>query len=120
MLSSWTQADCASPISVSLPAPLGPTTKINRPGPIAPGPTFDLAGMPLTPAGTLRVGAVRCEELALSKSLSHHVRKTACLSSRGRCCLSWRPGEHFLRRADRPFDRAAPPKKQANSPQAWP
>ena len=38
------------------------------PGPIAPEPTFDLAGMPLTPADTVRAGPVRCDELALSNS----------------------------------------------------
>src|SRR3954452_16149129 len=51
---------------------------------------------------------------------SDHIRKTACVSSRGRCCLSLRPGEHFLRRADRHFGRAAPAKKQANLQPPWP
>ena len=45
-------------------------------------------------------------------------RTRARLSSPGRCCLSWRPGEHFLRRADRPFALAAPG-TQANPQQAW-
>src|SRR5204863_6622765 len=58
--------------------------------------------------------------LASRSHFSRHIRKTARLSSRGRYCLSWRPSEHFLRRANQPFALAAPPKKQANWLQALP